>query len=119
VVVAAEQAVSVIAHSDSPDLGAVQALWALHNSAFTVLHIALAVALVGLAKAGVAAGVTPAVFDRLAPVGGALLAAGSIAGPFIAAGEAMPVMGVALLGFVTWLAFLVTTGQRMVRSDAR
>ena len=119
VIVASEQALSVVAHGDSPDLGAVEALWALHNSAFTVLHAMLAIALVGLAKAGVAAGVTPKAFDRLAPIGGALLAAGAVAGPFIAAGEAMPVFGLAMLGFVTWLAFLVTTGLRMVRSDAR
>ena len=115
-VVATEQAMSVIATQDQPSVGAIEALWALHNSVFTVLYIALAIALTGLARAGTAAGVTPAIFDRLAPVGGALLAIGSVAGPAIAAGDAMPLFGLAGLGFLVWLAFLLTTGLRLVRS---
>jgi hypothetical protein len=115
IVMGTEQALSVVAHGESPDLGAVQALWALHNSVFTVLHLMVAMALLGLAKAGVAAGITPRVFDRLAPVGAALLATSAIAGPFIAAGEAMPVFGLGLIGFLVWLAFLVTTGTRLLR----
>jgi hypothetical protein len=118
IVVGAEQALSVVAAGDRPDLGAIQALWAFHNSAFSVLHLFLALAVVGLARAGVAAGVTPRVFDTLAPAAAALLLVGAVAGPYVAAGEAMPLFGLALLGFVTWLAFLVTTGLRLVRSAA-
>jgi hypothetical protein len=119
VVVAAEQALSVVAMADRPSLGAIEALWAFHDSAFTVLDLSLAIALLGLSRAGVAAGLTPRVFEILAPVGAALLAVGAMAGPSIAAGDAQPLFGLALLGFLVWLAFLVTTGLRLLRSDRR
>jgi hypothetical protein len=117
VVVGTEQALSVVAAGDQPDLGTIEALWALHNSVFTVLYLSLAIALVGLARAGVAAGLTPRAFEVLAPVGAGLLAIGAIAGPAIAAGDAMPLFGLAGLGFLVWLAFLASTGLRLVRSD--
>jgi hypothetical protein len=117
VVVAGEQALSVTAQRTHPNLGAVEGIWALHNSVFTILDLSIAVALLGLSRAGVAAGITPRVFSRLAPVGSALLLVGTLAGPSIAAGDAMPLFGLAGLGFLIWLAFIVTTGLRLVRSQ--
>ena len=117
VVVAGEQALSVVATGDHPDVGAIEALWAFHNSAFTVLDLSIAIALVGLSRAGVAAGLTPRAFETLAPIGAGLLILAAAFGPAIAAGEAMPVFGLALAGFVTWLAFLVSTGLRLIASD--
>ena len=117
IVVGAEQALSVIGTQDHPDLGAVSALFALHNSIFAVLDLSIAVALVGLSRAGVAAGITPPVFERLAPIGSAMLLVGALAGPAIAAGDAMPLFGIAGLGFVIWLAFMFTTGLRLVRTE--
>lgn len=116
VVVAGEQALTVAAHQDHPDAGAVGALWALHNSVFTVLDLSIAVALLGLSKAGVADGMTPQAFGRLAPIGAVLLLVGTLAGPAIAAGHAMVLFGVTGLGFLVWLAFLTGTGMRLVRS---
>ena len=49
VVVGAEQALGAVAHQDRPDVGAIQAVWAIHNSVFTVLDFSIAVALFGLA----------------------------------------------------------------------
>ena len=46
-VVAAEQALTLAAHMDTPSIGAIQALWALHNSIFTILDLSIAVALQG------------------------------------------------------------------------
>jgi hypothetical protein len=115
--VASEQAVTVVAHGATPDTGAIAALWALHNSVFAVLLLMIGVALLGLSRAGVAAGITPPVFDRIGPIGSALLAVGALAGPAIAGGDAMALFGVSVIGFVLWLAFLVTTGLRLVRSD--
>ena len=66
VVVAAEQGLSVVATGDRPDLGTIEALWVLHNSVFTVLYLSLAIALLGLSRAGVAAGLTPRAFELLA-----------------------------------------------------
>jgi hypothetical protein len=117
VVVAAEQALSVLAMADRPDVGTIEALWVFHNSVFTVLCLSLAIALLGLSRAGVGAGLTPRAFEVLAPVGAGLLALGAIAGPAVAAGDAMAMFGLASVGFVTWLAFLVSTGLRLVRSD--
>jgi hypothetical protein len=116
-VVAAEQALTVAAHMDKPQLGAIQALWALHNSIFTILDLSIAVALLGLSRAAVAAGMTPKMFNRLAPVGSAMLLVGTLAGPAIAAGHAMALFAVAGLGFLIWLAFLIVTGIRLVRSE--
>ncbi len=116
VVVAAEQALGVVAHQDNASVASIDALWALHNSVFTVLELAIATALVGLARAGVAAGFTPRVFDRLAPVGAGLLLVGTLAGPSIAGGNSMALFGVSTLGFVVWLAFVATTGLRLVRT---
>jgi len=118
VVVAAEQALSAVATRGQPNIGgAVEALWTLHNSVFTVLDLSIATALVGLSRAGVTAGITPKAYRRLAPIGAALLVVGTLAGPAIAIGDAMPLFGVAGLGFLVWLTFLFTTGVRMIRSS--
>jgi hypothetical protein len=119
ILVAAETALTVVAHDDHPSVGAVEAIWALHNSVFMVLLFAIAVALVGLSRAGIAAGVTPRAFRRLAPIGSGLLLVGVLAGPSVAAGDAMPLFGVAVIGFVIWLSFLVATGLRLMKADAR
>jgi hypothetical protein len=118
VVVGAEQALGAVAHQDRPDVGAIQAVWAIHNSVFTVLDFSIAVALFGLARAGVAAGITPHAYRRLAPVGAGLLLIGTLAGPSIAEGNAMPLFGLTGVGFLIWLSFLVATGVRLVRSGS-
>ena len=53
---------------------------------------------------------------RLAPLGSALLLRGTLAGPSIAAGDAMPLFGLAGVGFLIWLSFFAATGLRLVRS---
>ena len=115
VLLASEQALSVVAHSDHPDLAAVSALWALHNSVFTVLLLFIGIALFGLSRAGVAAGITPRAFGWLAPLGTVMLAISCAAGPGIAAGELGGLFGLGLIGFLIWLAFVATTGLRLVR----
>lgn len=117
VTLACEQALSVLASASHPDASAVAAVWALHNCVFTVLLLMIAVALLGLSRAGVAAGITPRVFEKLGPIGAATLVLGCLAGPSIAKGGAMPIFGLSLLGFVTWLAFLAATGIRLVRTS--
>jgi hypothetical protein len=116
VLVGTEEALSVVATGSEPNVASVDALWALHNSVFTVLLLSVGVALLGLGRAGVAAGITPPAFERLAPAGCALLGLAAAAGPFIAAGDAMPIFGLGAAGFVIWLAFLVATGSRLVRT---
>ncbi len=115
-VVAAEQALTVAAHMHHPDLGAIQAIWALHNSIFSILDLSIAIALLGLSKATIAAGMTPKVFTKLAPAGAAMLIVSTVAGPAIAAGHTMALFGVGGLGFLIWLAFLIVTGVRLIRT---
>ncbi len=115
-VVAAEQALSVAAHMDRPQLGAIQALWALHNSIFSVLDLFIALALVGLSRAAVAAAMTPKAFTWAAPVGAVLLVIGVVAGPAVAGGDALAFFAIAGLGFLVWLAFLIATGVRLIRT---
>jgi len=118
VVVAAEQALSAVATRGQPNVGgAIESLWMLHNSVFSVLDLSIAAALLGLSRAGIAAGITPKVFRRLAPIGSAMLVVGALAGPAIAIGDAMPLFGVAGIGFLIWLIFLFATGVRMIRSS--
>jgi hypothetical protein len=114
--VASEQAVTIVAGHDHPSTGAVEALWALHNSIFTVLLLMISIALLGLSRASVAAGITPRAFEWLGPVGSALLLVGAVSGPAIAAGDAMPLFGISVLGFAVWVGFLATTGYRLVRA---
>ena len=116
VVVASEQALAVVAQQGNPDPGAIDALWALHNSVFTVLDFSIAIALLGLSRAGVAAGMTPRVFARLAPLGTLLLLVGTLTGPATAAGDTMAFFAITVAGFVIWLSFLIATGVRLVRS---
>jgi hypothetical protein len=116
-VLASEQAMSVLAAGKAPDPRAIETLWSLHNSLFTVNMMFIGVALVGLSRAGTAAGITPRAFRLLAPAGAGLLAIGTLSGPFTANGEAMALFGVSVVGFAIWLAFLVTTGLRLVRSE--
>jgi len=49
-------------------------------------------------------------------VGTALLIIGVVAGPAIAGGDAVALFAVAGLGFLIWLAFLIVTGIRLVRT---
>ncbi len=113
--VAAEGALSVLGTRPDPSPSAIDALWALHNSMFTVLFLAIGIALLGLGRAGVASGVTPRAFTWIAPIGLGLLAIAAAAGPFIAAGQAMPMFALGGLGFLAWLAYLATTGARLIR----
>jgi hypothetical protein len=118
VVVAAEAALVGAAGRADPSLATVDALWLTHNAVFAVLGLSLGTALLGLARAGVAAGLTPAFFRWLAPVGAGGLCLGAAAAPVLADGSVMAAMAPSLLGFVTWLAFLVSTSRRMVRQSA-
>jgi hypothetical protein len=114
-VVAAEAALVGAAGRENPDLGTIDALWLTHNAVFSILGLALAMALLGLGRAGAAAGLTPAFFRWLAPVGATALCIGAAGAPVEADGTAMAAMLPALIGFLVWLALLVSTSVRMVR----
>ena len=70
-----------------------------------------------MGRAASAAGIAPAFFRWLAPVGAAALCIGAAGAPVEADGSVMAAMAPALFGFAVWLVFLVTTSVRMVRSS--
>lgn len=105
----------VVARAGDLDASSLVTLWSLHDAAFAVNFAALALALVALGLAGVAAGITPPVFRWLAPLGGSLLLVAGIGSHAVAQGS--PLLFVGLVGFLVWLAFLLTTGLRLVRTE--
>jgi hypothetical protein len=115
-VVAAEAALVGAAGREAPDLGTIDALWLTHNAVFAILGLSLAMALLGLGRAAAAGGLAPAFFRWLAPVGAAALCVGAAGAPVEVDGSVMATMLPSLAGFVVWLAFLVCTSLRMVRS---
>lgn len=97
-----------------PDLTAV--LWNLHNAVFTLNFTAVGVALFGLGRAAVVAGLIPRWTGPFTAVGGLLLALA--AAPAVAEIHGSALMGIGLVGFVIWLAFVAGTGLRLLRSSA-
>ncbi|MGV1036012.1 MAG: hypothetical protein ACOYD0_03155 [Candidatus Nanopelagicales bacterium] len=113
--VGTETALSVAANRPQPSLGAMDALWSLHNGIFAVLCLSIGVALGGLGLACVAHELLPRAFTWLAPIGGCLLAVGAIAAPLVADGSAPAVLGIMLIGFLIWLIVVAFVGVRLIR----
>ena len=116
VVVGSEQAIRS-PRTRTARAGAVQALWAIHNSVFTVLDLSIAVALIGLLpgrrrRRDHAAGLRPGSPRSAA----ALLLVGTLTGPATAAGDTMAFFAITVVGFLIWLAFLIVTGVRLIRT---
>ena len=91
-------------------------LWTLNNTTFALNMAMLAATLFGFSVAGVASGASPSWFRIAGPAGALLLLIAAANGVAIAAGGAVVALG--LLGFLTWLLFVVTTALRMIRESA-
>jgi hypothetical protein len=113
--IAAQFALLAVSRGSAPDAGAVTALWALHNGIFAVLDLSIAIATVGFSLAAVRAKLVPSPFAWLGPIAGLFLIVGVAAGAPITAGDAQPLMGLAGLGFIGWLALLVCCSVGMWR----
>jgi hypothetical protein len=94
---------------------AFELVWQLHAAAFALALPALGTTFIGAALAAHASGLTPA-WQRLLGLvaGGGLLLAAGVGNLAIADGSALIFVG--LLGFAAWLAWLIATGVRLVRS---
>jgi hypothetical protein len=97
------------------DAQAVAALWAAHNGIFAVLDLSIAVALFGLSRHTLATGASPSLFRWLAPAGSALLLVGAASAPLVVDGQSLVPFGVATVGFLVWMGFLLATGIRQLR----
>jgi hypothetical protein len=95
----------------SPDV--IQALWALHAATFGLDQAAIAVALIGLSRAAQSLGLIPAWMTAAALAGaGCLLVAAVFT---VALTNGGPWRAVALVGFVSWIVFVVTASVSLLR----
>lgn len=98
----------------STDPAVVSALWITHNSVFGVLLVSIAVALAGLSAAASASGLVAPPWKPLGALGAVALAIAGAATPALIEGS--PIIGLGLLGFLTWIAFVATVATKLLRS---
>jgi hypothetical protein len=89
-------------------------VWQVHAAAFALALPMLGTTCIGAALAAHASGLTAAWQRLLGLVGGSLLLAAGLGNLAIADGSALIFVG--LLGFATWLVWMIATGIRLIRS---
>ena len=114
--VATDLALAGYVHRASPDTGIVAALWVVHNTVFGVLLVSIAVALAGFTAAASAASVVRPVWKPIGALGGLALAITGAATPALIDGS--PIIGLGLVGFLCWIAFVATAAVTMMRHPA-
>jgi hypothetical protein len=92
----------------------VEALWAVHAAAFGLNFTAIAVALIGLSRAATASGLMPARLGVAVLPGAACLLLASVF--TVALTNGGPWLGVALVGFLLWLVFMVASSISLLRT---
>ena len=95
------------------DPGLQHLVWTLHNAVFTLNLVAVGGALLGLGRAAHLAGLTPRWMGRVAPVGCLLLCLSAV--PAVAEIHGSPLLGVGLLGFLSWMLLLAVAGVGLLR----
>lgn len=95
----------------APDI--VSALWVLHNTVFGVLLVSIAVALAGLSAAASAGGLVGPAWKAVGGIGALALGVAGAATPVLIDGS--PILGLGLVGFLCWLAFVVTVAVTLLR----
>lgn len=115
-VVATDVALAGYVHRGGTDPGVVSALWVTHNTVFGVLLVAIAVALAGLSAAASAARMVAPAWKPLGAIGALALAGCGAVTPALVDGS--PVLGLGLVGFLTWVAFVVAAALSLIRSPA-
>lgn len=107
---------ATVARAAELDGSVLVGLWSLHDAAFALNMAPLGLALAALGTAGTTVGITPRPFRVLAPLGAVLLVSAAAGGLWIVDGG--PLLALGLVGFLTWVAFLLSTGWRLAhRSD--
>ena len=91
----------------------VQALWGMHAAAFGLDLAAIAVALIGLSRAAAAVPLIPAWLTVAAWPGAACLLTAAVFTVALANGGTWVAVG--LIGFIVWLAFVVTASVSLLR----
>lgn len=94
---------------------AFELVWHIHAAAFGLAMPMIGTTCVGVSLAAHANGLTPVWQRLLGLVGGSLLLAAGVGSFAIADGS--PLIFVGLLGFATWLVWMVAAGVRLVRGN--
>jgi hypothetical protein len=92
----------------------VEVLWAVHAAAFGLDFAAIAVALIGLSRAATASALMPARLGTAVLPGAVFLLLASVF--TVALTNGGPWLGVALVGFILWLVFMVATSISLLRT---
>jgi hypothetical protein len=92
----------------------VEVLWAVHAAAFGLDFAAIAVALIGLSRAATTSALMPARLGAAVLPGAACLLLASVF--TVALTNGGPWLGVALVGFLLWLVFMVATSVSLLRA---
>jgi hypothetical protein len=95
------------------DPGLQHLVWTLHNAVFTLNLVAVGGALLGLGRAAHLAGLTPRWMGPVAPAGCLLLCLAAV--PAVAEIHGSPLLGVGLLGFLSWMLLLAVAGVGLLR----
>jgi hypothetical protein len=88
-------------------------IWTLHNAIFTINLLAIGAALLGLSRAAALGGLIPPRLGIVTIVGAALLAIA--AAPAVAEVHGSPLLGIGLLGFLSWALFIVVASLRLLK----
>ena len=114
ILLATDTAISGYVHRGAADTSVVEAMWVTHSSMFGVLLASIGVALAGLSTAAVRSGLLAGRWRAIGLTGAALLLGTAATTPFII--DASPTMFVGLAGFLAWVAFVVATSVKLLRS---
>lgn len=88
-------------------------LWRLHNAIFIINLLAIGAALLGLSRAAALGGLIPRKLSIVAMVGALLLAIG--AAPAVAEVHGSPLLGLGLIGFLSWALFIAVASTKLLR----
>jgi hypothetical protein len=110
---ATDSAISGFVHRGTANVDVVEGMWIFHNSVFGVLLASIGVALAGLATAVVKTGVLGRRWRPAAYAGSALLLVAAATAPAII--EGAPTMFLGLVGFLVWVAFVITSSVKLLR----
>lgn len=113
VTVATDLALSAYVHRGAPDPHVVDGLWVLHGALFGLLTVFIGIALAALAAAAAADGLVAGAWKSVGLLGGVLLAVTGAATPSVLDGSRVMVVGV--VGFLTWLVFVVVASVALLR----
>lgn len=114
--VATDVALAGYVHRGGSDAGVVSALWTTHNAVFGVLLVSIAVALAGLSAAASSSGLVGRVWKPIGTLGAVALLVTGAATPAVIDGSS--VLGLGLIGFLGWLAFVVAAAIALLRQPA-